>query len=112
MDYQTLEGLRQKLLGERLSLVRRRRQTLADENELLAEREPDWEDAAALETAASFLDGLSERERHALERIDSTLARIARGTYEECAVCRGTIEDARLRALPDTDRCAGCAAAH
>lgn len=112
MDYQTLEGFRRKLLDQRVSLLRRRRQVLADENALLAEREPDWEDAAALETAASFLEGLGERERTALARIDASLARIERGTYEECAACRGAIEEERLRAIPDTDRCAGCAAAH
>ena len=110
MDYQTLEGFRRRLLGERRSILQRRRQTLADENELLSEREPDWEDTAALATAASFLDGLGERQRHALARIDSSLARLERGAYEECAICRGAIEQARLRALPDTDRCAGCAA--
>jgi DnaK suppressor protein len=112
MDYQTLEGFRRRLLGERRTLLQRHRQALADENELLAEREPDWEDAAALETAASFLDGLGERERRAVARIEASLARIERGTYEECTVCGDAIDEARLRALPDTDRCSGCAEAH
>jgi DnaK suppressor protein len=76
---------------------------------LLAEREPDWEDAAALGTAASVLAGLNERNRRALARIQSSLARIERGTYGDCVVCHEAIDDGRLRAVPDTDRCGRCA---
>ena len=111
MNTQTMEGFRHTLLGRRRSLLRRRQHALADESELLAEREPDWEDAAAALTAASVLDGLGEVERGALLRIEYSLRRIAHGTYGTCARCGGAIEVARLRAVPDADRCARCAAA-
>ena len=52
MDTQTLEQFRRTLLGRRSTLLQGWRQAQADENELLAEREPDWEDAAAAVTAA------------------------------------------------------------
>ena len=109
MDYETLEHLRRTLLGRRVSLLERRRQALADESELLADREPDWEDVASARTAASLIEGLSEQEREALARIDSTLDRMERGTYGICSVCRDAIDEDRLRAVPDTERCGRCA---
>ncbi|HMF42051.1 MAG TPA: hypothetical protein VKQ32_15365 [Polyangia bacterium] len=110
MDYQTLEGFRRKLLGRRISLLERRQRALAAEDALLAEREPDWEDAAAAQSAATVLDGVGEAERGALIRIQSALARIERGTYDECGRCHGAISEDRLRAVSDTELCERCAA--
>jgi RNA polymerase-binding transcription factor DksA len=111
MDYQTLEGFRRKLLGRRSSLLERRQHALAQEEALLAEREPDWEDEAAARSAATVLEGLGEAERRALMRVQSALARIECGTYDECIRCRGAISEERLRAVPDTELCERCAAA-
>jgi DnaK suppressor protein len=109
MNNQTLEALRHTLLARRTALLTRWRQALSDENELLAVREPDWEDTAATTTAIVVLDGIGEQERRALARIQSSLARIERGNYGECVACHETIDEQRLRAVPDTDRCVGCA---
>jgi DnaK suppressor protein len=109
MNYERLETFRRRLLGLRLALLRRRRLAMADEQNLIAEREVDWPDQAANETAAGLLDTLSESERTAIGRIDASLRRMARGSYGECAVCREPIDERRLRALPDTDRCVRCA---
>jgi RNA polymerase-binding protein DksA len=109
MNYDRLETFRRRLLGLRLALLRRRREALSDEQESIQEREPDWPDAAANETAAAVLESLSETERTALSRIDASLERMESGSYGECAVCREPIDEPRLRALPDTDRCARCA---
>ena len=112
MHHDTLEQFRRRLLGRRISLLERRQRALAGEHELLAEREPDWEDTAAAVTAVSVLESLSESERRGLARIQTALERIERGTYDECAVCRGPIDEERLRAVSDTDCCGGCAALH
>ena len=109
MNRQTLATFRDTLLARRTSLIARWRHALSDENELLAVREPDWEDAAATTSAIVVLDGIGEQERRALARIQSSLARIERGSYGECVACHGTIDEQRLRAVPDTDRCGGCA---
>jgi DnaK suppressor protein len=109
MDHATLDQFRRALLGRRASLLQRWRQALADENELLAEREPDWEDDAAAETGTSMLDRIGERGRRALARIQSSLVRIERGSYDECAACHDAIDEERLLAVPDTDRCGHCA---
>ena len=109
MRYETLEGFRRTLLKNRSVLLKRRERTLAEEQQLVAEREPDWEDAAAMESAAAVLDNLTEEERLALGRIQSSLERMERGDYGECAVCREPIDEQRLRLVPDTERCASCA---
>ena len=109
MDNQTLETFRRTLLARRTSLLTRWRKALSDENELLAVQEPDWQDAAATTSAIVVLDGVGEQERHALARIQSSLARIEHGSYGECVSCHAAIDEQRLRAVPDTDRCAACA---
>ncbi len=112
MDYETLESFRRRLYLLRASLMERRQHALADDAELLAEREPDWEDAAAAESAATVLESLSESERVSLDRIRASLDRIAAGTYGTCAACGEEIDDERLLAVPETDRCGRCAPAH
>ena len=98
MDRDTSEQFRQTLLGRRVSLLRRWRQARAD-----------WDGDAAADTEASLLDSIDETGRRALARIQASLVRIARGSYDECAACHADIDEERLRAVPDTDRCGGCA---
>ena len=47
---------------------------------------------------------MKEMDRETLERLP--------GRFGEGAVCGGTIEEARLRAVPETDRCGGCVLGH
>ncbi len=109
MDRDTLEEFRRRLLGHRLYLLKQGRRATTEELELLAEREPDWVDTAANETAATVLEQVGETQRHEIDRINLALTRMERGLYGECAVCRAPIDGQRLRAVPDTDRCGGCA---
>jgi RNA polymerase-binding transcription factor DksA len=109
MTYEQLERFRRRLLGLRIMLLRRRCQALADERGLMAERELDWTDVAANQTAATVLESLGEAERKAIDRINASLEMVERGDYGECSVCREPIDEGRLRALPDTDRCVRCA---
>jgi len=108
MNHDTLQQFRQTLLDRRASLLKRWRQALSDANEMLVERETDWQDAAAAVTAASVLETIGERGRRALARLQFSLARIERDRYDECVVCHGEIDEERLRAVPDTDRCGRC----
>jgi DnaK suppressor protein len=109
MDHDTLEQVRRTLLGRRECLLKRWRQALADETELLGERAADWEDRATAASAASIIDTIGEKGRRALARIQSSLVRIDRGGYDECAACHGPIDAERLQAIPDADRCGRCA---
>jgi DnaK suppressor protein len=112
MDQQTIESFRLALINRARVLLRRRRQALDDEMELRTAREPDWEDLAADQTAASLMASLSETERIAVERIQVALEKIAGGSYGECVVCHAPIDEERLRAVPEADRCGGCTNAH
>ena len=108
MMYETLEQFRRRLLRRKATLLAHGEQLSAEEQELRAEREPDWEDAAAAESAAIPLIALEESERLEFEQIRRALDRMALGTYEDCAICHERIDIERLRAVPDTDRCSGC----
>lgn len=108
MNPNTLETFRRDLMQRGRSVLRRRKHVLAEEEQLLTQREPDWEDQAADESAAAVLYQIGETERTALARIQASLERIDRGTYGACTACGGPIDLDRLRAIPEADRCAGC----
>jgi RNA polymerase-binding transcription factor DksA len=111
LDKKTTEVLRRALLDQKRSLLRRRREALDEEAQLLAEREPDWEDLAATQTSAALLEGLRETERAEIAHIQAALDRIAHGTYGTCVGCHRAIDKRRLQALPDASRCGPCAGA-
>jgi RNA polymerase-binding transcription factor DksA len=112
MEKRLLEMARYTLLARERSLIRRRRSTLEDEQELRGALEPELEELAANRTAAEALQTLGEREHAALLRVQRALDRIERGTYGRCASCGGPIEPARLAALPEAERCALCSRGH
>jgi hypothetical protein len=56
------------------------------------------------------LKQLGDGELRQLARISGALERMIRGGYGSCEMCKATIEPARLRASPETTRCARCAA--
>jgi DnaK suppressor protein len=109
MDQQTLETFRRTLLQHHHSLMERRQHALAAEDDLLTEPELDPQDTATAGSAAALLDSLGETERLALLRVEAALDRIERGGYGSCSKCGQIIEGERLRAVPDTDQCSGCA---
>ena len=108
MDQRTLESFRRQLVRRGQSFLQRRQGALAREQQLLENREPDWEDLAADHTAAQNLDALAEADALAVARIRASLDRIARGTFGDCVICHAPIETERLRAMPDVEHCAGC----
>jgi DnaK suppressor protein len=89
--------------------MRRTEDALAEEKRLLEEFEPDWQDRAANLTAALLLDRMSDIELMQLRRVQAALERLETGGYGHCVHCRRPIEPARLLALPEADRCSGCA---
>ena len=109
MTYEALQELRRSLIARRSSLLERWRQALSDENELSAACAPDERDASAALIEAAAFANIDAQGRGALARIQSSLARIERGAYEECVACHDRISEERLRAEPDTDRCTRCA---
>lgn len=102
-------GAREALTERRRILTRRAEGTLADERRLLEDVEPDWEDQAATLNAVMLLDRMSDVDLMQLRKVQAALDRLDEGTYGRCVRCRRPIERARLRTLPETERCSTCA---
>jgi RNA polymerase-binding transcription factor DksA len=99
---------RRALVERQRSLRQRRRETEHEAELLLEEREPDWEDRAALVAAAAELGHLADNERLELERIGAALARLDEGTWGRCLACGAPIAEKRLRLVPEATRCGRC----
>jgi RNA polymerase-binding transcription factor DksA len=105
-DLQT--SARRTLLERRNSLLARLRTGTHEADELLGEREPDWEDRAANVTAANRLESIVDNERVQLAMIQAALVRLEAGTWGRCVVCGKRLSDDRLRAAPEAARCPNC----
>jgi RNA polymerase-binding transcription factor DksA len=106
---ETLEAFARRTLLARQGLLRSRvRANEQVANELLEEREPEWQDRAARVSSATALESLAGDERIELEHVDAALARLDDGTWGWCLTCGGPIPAARLRAVPEATRCTGC----
>jgi RNA polymerase-binding protein DksA len=111
MSKQGTETTRDALMARQRDLVHRSETLLAEEQKILEEVEPDWQEAATNLTLARLLDRMSDIELRHLRRVQEALDRIAAGTYGTCLRCGEPIERARLEALPECDRCIDCALA-
>jgi RNA polymerase-binding protein DksA len=110
---ESLEAFARRALVERRhSLMERCEANERDAQELLQEREPDWEDRAANVSAAGALESLADDERVQLTRIATALERLDDGNWGWCVRCGGPIGSARLRAVPEATRCSGCTNDH
>jgi RNA polymerase-binding protein DksA len=58
---------------------------------------------------ARILSRMSDADAIGLGRIAAALQRLSRGTYGRCGQCGATIEQSRLKALPEADSCYDCA---
>jgi DnaK suppressor protein len=108
----SFDAARQALIAKREQLIRRHSETVAAEDELLSNREPDLPDVAADRTAAAVLARIDEGDQLQLLHIAQALARLDDGSYGICVVCASPIAGARLALVPEADRCAGCSNSH
>lgn len=53
--------------------------------------------------------GLVKNEEELLQEVNDALERIDRGRFGRCEVCHAAIPETRLRVIPYSRRCAGCA---
>ena len=66
------------------------------------------EQAVELENQ-ELLEALDQEVAEEIRRIQRALVRIEAGDYGSCASCGNDIGEARLKALPTTNRCVECA---
>ena len=106
-----VEEIRQRLLARRDELAGRANLTDAD---LRHERDPlsaDFEEQATQRENEDVLRGIGLAAKAELQDVNRALARLERGEYFDCETCGEPIAAARREALPETTRCARCAAA-
>ena len=109
----TLDGVvdaQEQLSVDRGRLKALGRVLVAQESELLAEREADWQDRATSEATANLMESVGALEHAKLMKIEGALRRIRAGTYGICLGCGCVINPLRLAARPEAERCSSCAA--
>ncbi|MCX7289043.1 MAG: TraR/DksA family transcriptional regulator [Rhodobacterales bacterium] len=87
-------------LGERLEAI---------EDELDSHHDPDWEELATEREGDEVLEATGIAGKVEIAQIRAALARIADGSYGQCAHCGEAITEARLDVLPWTPLCRSCA---
>jgi len=104
--------LRRELLAERERLVaenRRLETEMARLDSQKREEVSDEVDRASAENGLRLDAAMERLSVRRLDAIDRALDAMVRGSYGSCRGCGGGIEIERLRTLPDTPLCAGCA---
>ncbi len=71
----------------------------------------DWEEAATERENDEVLEHLDEGGRRRVAMLRAALSRMHDGSYGRCVSCDAAIPAGRLRVLPDTPWCVGCAPA-
>lgn len=69
----------------------------------------DEADIVSLGQIKNLAESLSARDKAALNRIENSLIKIAKGTFGQCEECEELISEARLKAIPDCSFCISCA---
>lgn len=69
----------------------------------------DEADIVSIGQIKALTDSLSYREKSALNRIENSLIKIAKGTFGQCEECEEEISEPRLKAIPDCALCISCA---
>jgi RNA polymerase-binding protein DksA len=104
------QEFRDRLSGARAQAVQRYERAREEAYSGAGVDTGDEADEAQRDTSATLYSAQADREYERIEAIEDAMARLDEGTYGECKSCGEPIEIGRLRALPATTLCAGCAA--
>jgi DnaK suppressor protein len=110
MDKELFDSLAQLLREQRRHFLKEFRSAEKGLDVIAEERESELEEHAQEEQTARLLTRLDDQTLHAVQEIDAALQKILDGTYGKCEACHKPISLARLRSLPATRFCRGCAA--
>jgi DnaK suppressor protein len=103
-----LGSMRAELLARKLELQTRIARVHDDLTRATESPEQDFAEQAVQRENDEVLAQLEVSARAELARIDRALARVANGTYGLCERCGSDIDPARLRVVPDANRCVTC----
>lgn len=105
-----LKEIQRELSARRRSLLGREESIEKDIRHTDGALDADFEEQAVQQENDQVLDALDSITRAEIAAIDGALARIQKGTFGVCLACGQSIEHARIRAVPTTDKCINCAA--
>ncbi len=105
---EVVEEFRRRLQEMRDRLIRTVLATHAELATLEAHQPGSTDEDVPTDLATAVLSWLEGRERHELDEIEASRARLEAGTYGVCEGCGRPIPLARLRALPTARLCRPC----
>jgi DnaK suppressor protein len=103
-----LTAMRAELLARKQELQARIARVRDDLTRATETPEQDFAEQAVQRENDEVLAQLELQAKAEIARIDRALARVGQGTYGVCEGCGGEIDPARLRVVPDADRCVQC----
>jgi DnaK suppressor protein len=107
-----MEAIRRRLEDEVTTTMSRLRAVTGPEEqeELPASVESIFDDADKIQADQAREMGVATKARliTRLRRLAAALERLENGEYGVCVECSETIKDARLRAMPEVERCVPC----
>jgi DnaK suppressor protein len=106
-----LNAARDRLDARRRELLARARRARELADEELDSREIEMVENAAELWDARVLSSVGNAASRSLRSVRDALRRLEDGRYGRCEICGAEIEQERLVAVPETDRCLGCAVA-
>jgi len=108
--------MNRKLVKELANELKRGRSSLVSDGakreiapETVEERGSEIEESAQVDRITQLTNCLEERDHKKLQAIEVALDLVAEGQYGMCQVCGDEIGAERLRVLPATTLCIGCA---
>jgi DnaK suppressor protein len=104
-----MEKIRQRLLERKRELLVRAGEVHADITRASGPLEKDFAEQVVQMENDAVLAGLSESTAAEIAMINRALKRLDDGSYGQCSVCGQPIDERRLAALPQSDRCIRCA---
>jgi len=109
MDARLRDSLEGVLRDRRAALLERAADEEADLAAIAAERATELVERAQDVGTARLIARLDDQARREILEINAALDRLVEGSYGHCTACGEPIATARLRALPATTQCLGCA---
>jgi DnaK suppressor protein len=106
MQKTSLDGLQANLLQQKQELEQRLARINENHRRPL---ETDSKERALQLENSEVVDALGNEAREELEQIASALVRIGKGEYGLCVMCGDAINEQRLIAFPQADKCIECA---
>ncbi len=104
-----LAEIRRRLVERKRELLVRAGEVHADMTRAEGPLDQDFAEQVVQMENDGVLAGLSVTTASEIAQINRALKRIDDGHYGECAVCGEAIDERRLKALPQSDRCIRCA---